>query len=120
MDERSLEKNLKNIDRETLALQTAHEIGAGAVRYYEYSGSSSGNVGVYGLSIRVVTGERAWPFIRVLMRKRHDIIAETAMLWTDAQDGMSFEAYIYGLGLAICDWKIISTSRLEITEAEDE
>jgi hypothetical protein len=35
MDERSLEKNLKNIDRETLALQTAHEIGAGAVRYYE-------------------------------------------------------------------------------------
>lgn len=120
MDERSLEKNLKNIDRETLALQTAHEISAGSVRYYEYSGSSSGAVGAYGLSIRVATGERAWPFMRVLMRKRNGVITETAMLWTDAQDGMSFEAYIYGLGLAVCDWKIISTSRLEITEAEDE
>lgn len=119
MDEKSLEKNLKNIDRETLALQTAHEIGPGAVRYYEYSGSSSGTVGVYGLSIRVATGERAWPFMRVLMHKRN-VLTETAMLWTDMQDGMSFEAYIYGFGLAVCDWKIISTSRLEITEAEDE
>lgn len=120
MDERSLEKNLKNIERETLALQTAHDIGPGLVRYYEYSGSSAENVGAYGLAIRVMQGERAWPFIRVLMRKRNDMVSETVMLWTDDQDGMSFEAYVYGLGRAICDWKIISTSRLEITEAEDE
>lgn len=118
MNDKSLEKNLANLERELVALQTAHDIGPGLVRYYEYSGSSAESVGVYGLAIRVMQGERAWPFMRVLMRKRNGVITETAMLWTDSQDGTSFKAYNYGLGLAICDWKIISTSRLEITEAE--
>lgn len=36
MDQRSLEKNLKNIERELVNLQTAHEVGIGAVIFYQY------------------------------------------------------------------------------------
>lgn len=36
MDKTSLEKNLANMERELVALQTAHEIGIGTVKFYKY------------------------------------------------------------------------------------
>lgn len=37
MNEKSLEKNLANLERELVNLQTAHDVGLGAVGFYSYS-----------------------------------------------------------------------------------
>lgn len=116
MNEKSLQKNLANMERELVNLQTAHEIGLGVVEYHEYKGVSSSQVQVFRLDIIVADGERSYPFLEILMRKRNNVITETIMLWQNNNDGRNFSAYCYGLGTSYCDWKITSTSALNITE----
>lgn len=69
MNEKSLEKNLANLERELINLQTAHEIGLGSVEYYEYilTPSILDNSGSYvtGTLVEIKAGERVWPLIQI-------------------------------------------------------
>lgn len=116
MDKKSLEKNLDNLERELLALQTAHDIGLGVVRYYEYSGTSSGAKLYILLDIEVAQGERAFPFMNILIERQSGGRIQYNAVWQEGSDGMKFAAQCGGLGQVIIDWKIISTSKLIISE----
>lgn len=72
MDQRSLEKNLKNIERELVNLQTAHEIGLGTVKYYNYNGETEAQMDedyYYRafVLIEVNAGERVNPFMEIFV-----------------------------------------------------
>lgn len=41
MNEKSLEKNLANMERELINLQTAHDVGLGNVNYWEYNDTAT-------------------------------------------------------------------------------
>lgn len=65
MNEKSLEKNLANLERELVALQTAHEVGLGNVIFWEYSGTA---VAVYEdmicyMAVQVNAGEPLNPIL---------------------------------------------------------
>lgn len=68
MDQKSLEKNLANMERELLALQTAHDIGLGAVDYYEYTIpvelSYTGTMYRAFILINIKDGEGTFPFMQ--------------------------------------------------------
>ena len=69
MNGKSLGKNLANLERELIALQTAHEIGLGSVEYYEYilTPPVLNNDGSYvsGTLVEIKQGEKVWPLIQV-------------------------------------------------------
>lgn len=118
MNPRSLEKNLANIERELVNLQTAHDIGLGLVKYYQYSGTSSTARVFLSLNIDVADGERPWPYMNVLIERRSSSGLQYSAVWQLDNDGTKFRAQCGGLGEYYIDWKIISTSRLIITEYE--
>jgi hypothetical protein len=114
MDERSLEKNLANIERELLNLQTAHDVGLGSVRFYEYMGSEAAT-NVIRLRITVQDGERSWPFMVVMMERENDWRAEYNILVPANNDGTEFIAQVGALlDDVVTNWKIVSTSRLSV------
>ena len=67
MNEKSLEKNLANMERELLALQTAHNVGIGGVDYYKYTmkGTPQNRGSYYRIIflIKVKDGELLYPFM---------------------------------------------------------
>lgn len=67
MNEKSLEKNLANMERELIALQTAHDVGLGNVDYYQYSILFSlvdtGDYYQGYILINIKNGEKTFPFM---------------------------------------------------------
>lgn len=118
MDERTLQKNLANLERELVNLQTAHEIGLGVVKYYRYTGTSSAQTSFFRLDIQVDSNELAWPFLDVSIAPRGaNIITQFQMLWPLDQTGRNFRVAMGGLDDYTYDWAIVSTSKISsITE----
>ena len=71
MNEKSLDKNLANIERELINLQTAHEIGLGAISFYSYTddfytftvSTGSGDMQAAVVMVDVVDGELTNPLL---------------------------------------------------------
>ena len=70
MNEKSLEKNLANMERELINLQTAHDVGIGVVKFYKYGEYTEHwfPLGVYGRIVLVLfeasIGENPNPMIQ--------------------------------------------------------
>lgn len=128
MNEKSLEKNLANLERELVALQTAHDVGLGVIRFYEYS---EAGVVVFEddyyycwILLNVKEGERLNPDITVYLDDSGDYV------WTSTVKSETYPGRYAIVVLSIFQktsilWKIVSTSQLEYhyasssQEAED-
>lgn len=69
MNEKSLEKNLANLERELVNLQTAHDVGLGAVRFYEFGEFTTsyfmvGDTRVYIVLCEIDEGENLAPMLQ--------------------------------------------------------
>ena len=112
MDERTLQKNLANLERELVNLQTAHEIGLGVVKYYAIGDSTWVNTpigdyyGVYVL-IGVDDGERSRPFLELFVNSETSFAPLLA-----GASGNRFVINTYGMFAYQFKWKIISTSKV--------
>jgi hypothetical protein len=118
MNEKSLEKNLSNLERELVALQTAHEIGVGVVEYYEYNAEppvfEEDNTYHAGALIEVADGERSWPFIEFWGGSEDSL--EPFMQYRE--DGRRFAIYTNDIYQRIIRYRIVSTSILNIHYAQ--
>lgn len=117
MNEKSLEKNLANLERELIALQTAHEIGLGQVRYYEYNGYlvPTLSYSVVYILINIKSGERTDPLLQFFVSMN---VALDGILRSNVYTGRY-------LGRGYCieqipsAWKIVSTSQIEYEYSYD-
>lgn len=120
MNEKSLEKNLANLERELVNLQTAHEIGLGSVIFWELVGSTTPldlpSVYAVIILVNVASGERLNPIIDFYYSEslfsyvvKSDIYPDRyAVILTD----INFHP--------IVSWKIVSTSKLEYHYGQSE
>ena len=128
MDQRSLEKNLKNIERELVNLQTAHAIGLGAVGFYVYEGdfytfTYSGDPDdwpIGALMIDVLNGERPDPLMDVYISSIYgdNVVGFAA---TERISDIKFDLYVsrpLSSGQILMHYKVISSSRLNVKAAE--
>lgn len=112
MNEKSLEKNLANLERELVNLQTAHEVGLGTVKYYNYSGRVDAQIdasyyyGVYVL-IEVNEGERINPFMELFV----NFEANFASLLKN-QSGTRYLINSYDIFEYTLVWAVVSTSMI--------
>lgn len=127
MNEKSLEKNLANLERELINLQTAHEIGLGSVKYWEYS--ENGRIieleYVYAVIvlINVAAGERLNPIIDFYADLNADFreIVKSNIY----PNRYAFIMMTLDRGAQSILWKMVSTSKLDYhygnssQEAED-
>lgn len=117
MDQKSLEKNLANMERELVALQTAHDVGMGMVRYYEYDGylNPTLSFSVVYILISIKSGERNDPLLQFYTSRN---VALSGILRSNVYTGRY-------LGRGYCiekipsAWKIISTSQIEYEYSYD-
>lgn len=111
MNEKSLEKNLANLERELVALQTAHDVGLGVVRYYEYDGYLT-PISSYGFSyilINVKSGERLNPLIELYVSRN---VAVPGIMRSNVYNDR-YLARGYCIEQIASEWKIVSTSQIE-------
>lgn len=127
MNEKSLEKNLANLERELVNLQTAHDVGLGAVGFYIYQGdfwtfTYSGewdDFPVAILMIDVLSGERADPLIDLYISS---IYEDNTSGFSNAErvSSTKFDFYVSRLlysGRIHMFYKVISSSRLSVRAA---
>lgn len=128
MDNKSLEKNLANIERELLNLQTAHDIPLGSVKYIEMAGADPASI-LYGgivyafyMCINVAQGERLNPFIETYINREEafEVYFLKSSTYADRYCWI-----VYSTDNNYVHWKIVTTSKLDYffasstQEAED-
>lgn len=127
MNEKSLEKNLANMERELLALQTAHNVGIGAVDYYKYTMKGTPqNMGSYYrifFLIKVKDGELLYPFMEGWEQTDKTLGNEGTLLGYTVYKNNTGDKFM----VPALDWNpdevkfvMISTSQLEWTYTYDE
>lgn len=129
MDNKSLEKNLANLERELVALQTAHDVGLGAVGFYEYEGDyytfpSDLGYGAYSaLLITVANGERTDPIMNVYITSIYQDNT-TGFAFVERLSPVKFDTFsalVMGHHeQMLMHYKIISTSKLNVKPCESE
>ena len=127
MNEKSLEKNLANLERELLALQTSHDVGLGAVGFYEYEGDymtfpSDLGTGVFSvILIDVLDGEREDPLLNVYISSIYEDNSN-GFAQVERVNGTKFDYYNSRLGSEQIPmhYKIISSSKLNVKACESE
>lgn len=123
MDNKSLEKNLANMERELLNLQTAHDIGLGAMSFFQYEGNYSTYHSEYGgtrfdLLIDIEEGERTDPIFNIYVSSMYGT-DYNGFDYTERVSEKKFIVGFFALGDIPIDMytKIISSSRLRIKSA---
>lgn len=126
MNEKSLEKNLANLERELINLQTAHEIGLGSVRYWEYDDYATPVQLTYVYAvivlIEVSQGERLNP---ILDSYSADVIFAEVYKSNIYENRYAYIMTTIYSSVHSVHWKIVSTSKLNYhygyseQEAED-
>lgn len=131
MNDKSLEKNLANLERELLALQTAHDVGLGAVEFYSYTGTTPArryspdwpDSHWVAVMITVHDGEPLNPIIQGSIQA--DGIGNKASIggYMMRHSDSKFSFFDAGLGIGYSPvtrylYRIDSTSRLDIEMAE--
>lgn len=131
MNEKSLEKNLANLERELVALQTAHDVGLGAVEFYSYAATTPArrwsedwpNSHFLAIMITVHDGEPLNPVIQGYIQAdgmgNIPSIGNYMMQHSDSK----YSFFDAGLGIDApivtqYFYKVVSTSRLDIEIAE--
>lgn len=118
MNEKSLEKNLLNLERELVNLQTAHNIGLGSVTFWQYSGVAASlyqNVIAY-IKINVKAGERLNPII--IFYSDSSKVAQGSLFKSSVYpDRYLFYAIALDFELTYFNWKAVSTSQIEYSQA---
>lgn len=117
MDQKSLEKNLANMERELLALKTAHDVGLGNVNYWEYNDKATtlfeGVVSYIGVQVK--SGEPLNPIMAFYV--------DTSLVGVD--NIMKSQTYsdrylLYAISLSFArvtyHFKLTSTSQVEYFE----
>lgn len=123
MNEKSLEKNLANMERELIALQTAHDIGLGSVIYWEYnevSGTLVNNYSVSYIKVKVKDGEKEDLIIQFFADTSK--VAQPTIYKSDVYQGR-YLLYAINLDYQVItyfNWKLISTSQIEYSDATSE
>lgn len=113
MNEKSLEKNLANLERELLAVQTAHNIGLGVVRYWEYADTLvTGEYIVAFICANVKDGERLNPFIEFYTDSSKAAQATIIKSITYPERYALLAIALEPSGMEM-DWKMVSTSQME-------
>lgn len=131
MNEKSLEKNLANLERELVALQTAHDVGLGVVEFNTYYGEAPAriwspdwpNSHFIAIMMEVIDGEPLNPIIQVNVQGIG--MGNTASIgrYTLQHSNSKFSFFDAGLGtdyphIDTYEYLIDSTSRLNISFAE--
>lgn len=117
MDNKSLEKNLANMERELLNLQTAHDIGLGATLFWEYSGKQQMIQTPYAYMLAVLfevkEGERMNPIIN-FYTSTDDSLQSVALLYVSKSkdNRMLLATSVYGFDIKPIAWKMVSSSQL--------
>lgn len=127
MNDKSLEKNLANLERELLALQTAHDVGLGAVGFYEYEGDymtfpSDLGTGIFSvILVDVLDGEREDPVLNVYTSSIYGGNS-TGFAQVERVNGTKFDYYDSRLGSTQVQmhYKVVSTSKLKVKACESE
>ena len=129
MDSKSLEKNLANLEREILALQTAHDIGLGAVGFYEYEGDymtfpNDLGYGMYSaLLITVQDGERPDPVMNVFVSSIYEDNS-TGFAFVERFSPTKFDTFAMRpmgqLPQIQMHYKVVSSSKLNVKPCESE
>lgn len=126
MDKTSLEKNLANMERELIALQTAHDVGIGTVKFYKY-GEYTQHLISYGsrayclVLFEAKDGENINP---LLQSYTNIINVELIKSTVIPNRYVLYLAFSFDLALGIT-WEIVSSSLLNwhygdsFQEAED-
>ena len=117
MNPQSLEKNLNNIERELVNLQTAHEVGLGSVQYWNYEGA---NPAVYEdtvLYLKVWTKANENPAAILNFYTDSDIAGLSGVIKsTTYQDRYLLLAFSFAPGTPIINWKLVATSQVEYAQ----
>lgn len=123
MNDKSLEKNLANLERELLALQTAHDVGLGAVGFYEYSYDAQSFFYNYGqffiLMIDVLEGEREDPLMNVFISSIYET-NDVGFAMINRENSMKFLAVIirpFYYTAVNMSYKVVSSSKLNVKAA---
>lgn len=127
MNEKSLEKNLANLERELVNLQTAHDVGLGAIGFYTYQDnfwtfSYSGDPSdwpVAAVLIDVVSGEGADPLLNVHISS---IYGDNSSGFANAErhSSMKFSFFVqrpFYSGQIYMQYRVVSSSRLTVRAA---
>ena len=110
MDERSLQKNLANLERELVNLQTAHQVGAGVVNFYEYSDSTTTSIpgfifSTVAILVEVRDGEQLNPMVNQYSNSY--LYIKASQVYPNR-----YEFFCIRVGSQVITWKIVSSSRL--------
>lgn len=119
MDKKSLEKNLANLERELLALQTAHDVGLGVVDFYEITMTGTmqqmqgqGYYYVYIL-VWVKDGERFNPFVQYWQEREEQGFVDSSYELLKNDEGNHFLISFIGFVPSTISAKMVSTSQLD-------
>lgn len=115
MDSKSLEKNLANLERELVALQTAHDIGLGVVKYYQFDDVATPVHDTYyyvWLCINVKDGERLNPMLNWYIDDTQNIDFNL-MVKSETYPGRYALIVLSIFSTPSIQWRLVSTSQLE-------
>ena len=131
MDSKTLEKNITNLERELVALQTAHDVGLGAIEFYSYTGIAPARrysedwpeSHYLAIMITVHDGEPLNPVIQGYIQA--DGIGNKTSIgnYMMQHSNSKFSFFDAGLGIGLPPvsqylYRVDSTSRLDIEIAE--
>lgn len=128
MNEKSLEKNLANLERELVNLQTAHEVGLGAVGFYVYEGdfwtfTYSGDPTDYPIAVLMMTvlnGERTDPLLDVYISSIFED-NRVGFASTERYSATKFDVYIsrpFYHQAVYMHYRVVSSSKLYVKPAQ--
>lgn len=117
MNEKSLEKNLANLERELVNLQTAHDIGLGSVRYWQYSGVATAlyNNFICYMAVQVKQGEPLNPVLNFYVDTEIAGVANVIKS-TTYEDRYLLWAVSLASGTPKFNFKLVSTSQVSYWE----
>ena len=131
MNDKSLEKNLANLERELLALQTAHDVGLGAVEFNTYSGEAPARQWMpdwpsshfIAIMMEVIDGEPLNPIIQASVQGVGMGNSASLGRYVMQHSPSRFSSFDAGVGgsypqVTTYEYRIDSTSRLSISFAE--
>ena len=117
MNEKSLEKNLANLERELVNLQTAHDVGLGNVRYWQYSGVAKAlyNDFICYMAVQVKGGEPLNPVLNFYVDTEVAGVANVIKSAT-YEDRYLLWAVSLASGTSRFNFKLVSTSQVSYWE----
>ena len=117
MDKTSLEKNLANMERELVALQTAHEIGLGSVIYWEYGGTTT-PVQMDYRRILIMVGVKSGEKLNPILTCYTDTGYFPQIYKSDVYDDRYLFSVVGFSDFTTFTWKLVSTSQVYYNYAE--